>query len=39
LQIRPFESEDIETILDIAVAAWQPVFESTREIVGANSTI
>jgi ribosomal protein S18 acetylase RimI-like enzyme len=36
LQIRPFESEDIETILDIAVAAWQPVFESTREIVGGE---
>jgi GNAT superfamily N-acetyltransferase len=35
-QIRALESKDIETILDIAVAAWQPVFDSTREIVGSG---
>jgi ribosomal protein S18 acetylase RimI-like enzyme len=32
--IREFQQDDLNTILDIAVAAWQPVFESTRNIVG-----
>jgi len=34
VQFREFESADLDVILDIAVAAWQPVFESTRDIVG-----
>jgi ribosomal protein S18 acetylase RimI-like enzyme len=34
LNIRPFETRDLPAILDIAVAAWQPVFASSREIVG-----
>ena len=32
--IREFRQDDLGTILDIAVAAWQPVFESTRNIIG-----
>ncbi len=36
LNIRPFQNDDLDAILDIAVAAWQPVFASTREIVGSE---
>ncbi len=32
--IREFRQDDLDTILDIAVAAWQPVFESSRNIIG-----
>lgn len=32
--IREFRRTDLGAILDIAVAAWQPVFESSRNIVG-----
>lgn len=34
VQFREFESTDLDVIPEIAVAAWQPVFESTRQIVG-----
>lgn len=34
VEIREFRATDLEKILDIAVAAWQPVFESSRSIVG-----
>lgn len=32
--MRAFERADLDTILDIAVAAWQPIFASSKEIVG-----
>ena len=32
--IRPFRDSDLPTLLDIAVAAWQPVFESYRALLG-----
>jgi len=38
ISIREFEAGDLDTILDIAVAAWQPVFESSREIIGDELT-
>jgi ribosomal protein S18 acetylase RimI-like enzyme len=34
--IREYRRADLDTILDIAVAAWQPVFESSRTIVGSD---
>ncbi len=34
LNMREFRDSDLEAILEIAVAAWQPVFESTKNIVG-----
>jgi GNAT superfamily N-acetyltransferase len=34
--IREFESADLDTILEIAVAAWRPIFASFREIVGGE---
>ena len=32
--MRPFEPRDLDNVLDIAVAAWQPIFASMRDIVG-----
>ena len=32
--MREFRDSDLDAILEIAVAAWQPVFESTKDIVG-----
>ncbi|MBT3994234.1 MAG: GNAT family N-acetyltransferase [Chloroflexi bacterium] len=32
--IRSFRPTDLEPIIEITVAAWQPIFASTREIVG-----
>lgn len=34
LIIRSFRDSDLDTVLDIAVAAWQPIFASSKEIVG-----
>jgi ribosomal protein S18 acetylase RimI-like enzyme len=34
LSIREYRVSDLETILDIAVAAWQPIFASSKQIVG-----
>ena len=31
---RPFQPEDLESILDIDVAGWQPIFASNKDIVG-----
>jgi ribosomal protein S18 acetylase RimI-like enzyme len=36
ITIRPFETSDRDRVLDIAVAAWQPVFKSYREILGGE---
>lgn len=36
LRTRAFQEADLGAILNIAVAAWQPVFASTREIVGSE---
>jgi len=32
--IRPFADPDLDSVLDIAVAAWTPVFASFRELLG-----
>lgn len=36
LNIRPFHQADLEAVIDIAIAAWQPIFASLREMVGDN---
>lgn len=36
IQIRPFRDADMDRVLDIAVAAWTPVFESSRDILGSG---
>ena len=36
IQIRPFRDADLDRVLDIAVAAWIPVFESSRDILGSG---
>ncbi len=33
-RIRSYQPADLGSILDIAVAAWQPIFASSKEIVG-----
>jgi GNAT superfamily N-acetyltransferase len=33
-RIRSYQPADLESILDIAVAAWQPIVTSSKEIVG-----
>ena len=34
MKIRPFSDPDLDSVLDIAVAAWTPVFASFRRIMG-----
>lgn len=34
--IRPFRESDLPTLLDIAVAAWQPIFESFQALLGED---
>jgi GNAT superfamily N-acetyltransferase len=34
LEIRPYEETDLESIVDFALRAWQPVFESLRQVLG-----
>ncbi|MFL6286838.1 MAG: GNAT family N-acetyltransferase [Actinomycetes bacterium] len=34
LQIRPFEASDLEAIVEFSLRAWQPVFESLRQVLG-----
>ncbi|MBC8453322.1 MAG: GNAT family N-acetyltransferase [Chloroflexi bacterium] len=34
VEIRAFRPADLHTILEIAVAAWRPIFASFREIIG-----
>ena len=36
LRTRAFQEADLGGILNIGVAAWQPLFASTREIVGSE---
>lgn len=36
VSIRPFQETDLDRVLDIAVAAWQPVFSSSREMLGSE---
>ena len=36
VQLRPFQDTDLNIVLDIAVAAWEPVFRSSREILGPD---
>ncbi len=36
LVIRPVSSDDIETLAQLAVAAWEPVFASFRNVLGAE---
>ena len=36
LSTRAFQEADLGAILNIGVAAWQPLFASTREIVGSE---
>ena len=32
--IRPYEESDLETIVEFSLRAWQPVFESLRQVLG-----
>ncbi|MDA1279273.1 MAG: GNAT family N-acetyltransferase [Chloroflexi bacterium] len=34
VDIRPFRQDDLNAILDIAVAAWEPIVDSSRNMVG-----
>lgn len=34
IQLRLFQDADMDIVLDIAAAAWEPVFRSSREILG-----
>ena len=34
VEIRPYETSDLEPIVEFSVRAWQPVFESLRQILG-----
>lgn len=36
MKIRPFSDPDLGSVLDIAVAAWTPVFASFRRIMGPH---
>ena len=32
--IRPFEADDLETVLDLSIRAWEPVFASMATVLG-----
>jgi GNAT superfamily N-acetyltransferase len=34
VQIRPYEQSDLEAIIEFSLRAWQPVFESLRQVLG-----
>ena len=34
IEIRPFEESDSETIVEFSLRAWEPVFESLRQVLG-----
>jgi GNAT superfamily N-acetyltransferase len=34
IEIRPFEESDLETIVEFSLRAWEPVFESFRQVLG-----
>jgi len=34
VEVRPYEESDLETIVEFALRAWQPVFESLRQVLG-----
>jgi ribosomal protein S18 acetylase RimI-like enzyme len=34
LQIRPAAQDDVEVLVDLSLAAWEPVFQSFRQILG-----
>ena len=36
IPIRPFEERDLNRIVEIALAAWVPVFESFAELLGPD---
>lgn len=36
IQFRIVQEEDIETVVQLSLLAWKPVFESFREILGGN---
>jgi GNAT superfamily N-acetyltransferase len=34
VEIRPFESSDLDAIVELSLRAWEPVFESLRRVLG-----
>lgn len=34
LEIRPYEESDLEAIVEFSLRAWEPVFESLRQVLG-----
>lgn len=34
--IRPLETNDLDAVLDLSIAAWQPVFDSFAKILGSS---
>jgi GNAT superfamily N-acetyltransferase len=34
LEIRPYDESDLEAIVEFSLRAWQPVFESLRQVLG-----
>jgi GNAT superfamily N-acetyltransferase len=34
VEIRPYEESDLEAIVEFSVRAWEPVFESLRQVLG-----
>ena len=34
VQIRPYQESDLEAIVEFSLRAWQPVFESLRQVLG-----
>lgn len=34
VEIRPFEESDLDTVVELSLRAWEPVFESMRAVLG-----
>ena len=34
VEVRPYEASDLEAIVEFSLRAWQPVFESLRQVLG-----
>jgi GNAT superfamily N-acetyltransferase len=34
VEIRPYEASDLEAIVELSLRAWEPVFESLRQVLG-----
>ena len=34
IQVRPYQESDLEVIVEFSLRAWQPVFESLRQVLG-----